>query len=107
MRFEDMLEAIDRIERYMAGLTYEMLLEDERTADAVTRNVGVIGEAAARVPAEIQERYPDLPWAAIRGMRNVVIHEYPSVDLEIVWRTVVEDLPGLKLRVEEILAREG
>lgn len=106
MRIEDILEAITKIQRYTAGMTYEALADDEKTADAVTRNIGIIGEAASHVPAEVQARYPAIPWPKMRGMRNVVIHDYPDVDLEIVWDTIRNDLPPLVPLLNEILERE-
>ena len=67
------------------------------------RNLGKIGEAARHVPSDIRERYPHLPWAQMRGMRNVVIHEYSSVSTRIIWQTLTESLPPLAPMLQEIL----
>jgi uncharacterized protein with HEPN domain len=96
LRIEDMLEAIDKIERYTKDMDYETWLRDEKTVDAVVRNIEIIGEASAHLPDDILERYSDIPWPFIRGIRNVLAHEYFGVDVEVIWKTVKEDLPALK-----------
>ena len=95
VRVEDILEAVSRAREYTAGMSAEEFLGDRRTIDAVVRNIEVIGEAARHIPEEVQARAPDVPWFQIRGMRNVVIHEYETVDAEIVGETVREDLPSV------------
>ena len=80
MRVDDMIECIGKVERYIAGIDFESFSADERTVDAVIRNVEIIGEAARYVPAEIQERYPQVPWRSMRGSRNRLVHDYPGVD---------------------------
>lgn len=92
---EDILEATAKIQRYTEGMTLESFAADERTLDAVIRNLTVIGEAARHVPAEVQARYPQVPWAEMRGMREVVVHRYFGVSLFILWQTVEENLPPL------------
>lgn len=87
-------------------MTEEEFGADEMVQDAVVRNLGIIGEAARHVPSDIQERYSGIPWAQMRGMRNVLIHEYPEVNSSIVWRTVTRNLPSLPSKLKEILERE-
>lgn len=87
-------------------MTLDTFRDDEKTVDAVVRNIGVIGEAARHVPQDVQERYPDVPWPQMSGMRNVVIHDYSSVSVPIVWQTVKRNLPPLIPMLEEILERE-
>lgn len=84
VRFEDILEAISKVASYTVGLDLTAFKSDERTRDAVVWNFAVIGEAARLVPREIEDRFPDVPWASMRGMRNIVIHEYFGTDAEIV-----------------------
>ncbi len=103
---EDILEAVRKVERYTDGMTLEEFRDDEMAVDAVVRNIGVIGEAARHVPGEVQENYPSVPWTEMRGMRNVVIHEYSSVSVPIVWQTAKRNLPPLIPMLEEILERE-
>jgi len=74
-------------------MTLEEFRADDKTVDAVVRNLGTIGEAARHVPSDIQERYPQLPWIQVRGMRNVVMHEYSSVSTPIIWQTSRKTCP--------------
>jgi uncharacterized protein with HEPN domain len=85
MRVEDILACIQKIKSYTHGLTYEQFSVDDRTVDAVIRNLEIIGEAAGSIPLEIQEKYPELAWLEMRGMRNIVAHEYFDVSLPIIW----------------------
>jgi len=98
MRIADILECIVKIRRFTKGYTFDDFQGDEKTIDSVLRNQEIIGEAARHVPAEIKVQYPDLPWAEMLTMRNIVIHEYHGVNLQIIWQTVKEDLPPLVSR---------
>jgi uncharacterized protein with HEPN domain len=103
LRIQDILDRIRRIERYTAGMTLESFEADERTIDAVVRNLEVIGEAARHVPEDVLLRYPGIPWAEMRGMRNLLIHEYFGVSLPILWHTVRHNLPPLVGNLQQIL----
>jgi uncharacterized protein with HEPN domain len=98
-----MLDAIDRINGYVAGMPFGEFEFDLMAQDAVVRQLGIIGEAARRVSRSLQEDSPEIPWADIVGMRNILIHDYLEVDLGEVWKTVQDDLPALKEEVLEIL----
>jgi len=74
-----------------------------KTIDAVIRNLEIIGEAATKLSNELKEKYSQVPWASMVGMRNKIIHEYMGVDYQVVWETIVSDLPQLKVVVEELL----
>jgi uncharacterized protein with HEPN domain len=102
-RIEHMLEAIVKIQRYTQGMTEESFAADERTVDAVIRNFQVIGEAARYVPRDIQTRYPEIPWSLMQGMRHVLVHGYDMVKLEVVWRTIQEELPPLIEPLKNVL----
>jgi uncharacterized protein with HEPN domain len=103
LRVEDILDAIARIQQYVEGLTFEEFQADQKTVDAVVRNLEIIGEAVRHLSPS-QEGLPgDTPWADIAGMRNILIHEYFGVDLKIIWHTIVEDLPKLKVQVRGLL----
>lgn len=95
LRIEDILAAIEKIERYTAGMTAEAFRGDEKTVDAVVRNLMIVGEAAQHIPPEVLERAPQIAWADMRGMRNIVVHEYFGVSLDILWETAKVDLPPL------------
>ncbi|BBL82788.1 DUF86 domain-containing protein [Thermus thermophilus] len=101
---QDMLESLEKIDRYTAGLTFERFAQDDRTVDAVVRNLEVIGEAARQIPSEVRERYPEVPWRRVIGLRNVVVHEYFAVDVEIVWTVVRQSLPELKEALRRMMA---
>ncbi|CAA7615913.1 DUF86 domain-containing protein [Magnetospirillum sp. SS-4] len=95
VRIEDILEAVERIRRYTAGMTEEAFIADGRTVDAVIRNLEIVGEAAKRVPAPICDRHPEIPWSRMTEMRNILVHEYHSIDPAIVFDTIRHDLPPL------------
>jgi uncharacterized protein with HEPN domain len=100
-RIDDIFEAIDKIERYTDGIGFKEWQQDDKTVDAVVRNIEVIGEAASHLPVEIQDQYKDIPWSMMKGIRNVLAHEYFGIDLKIIWKTVKEDLPALKKLLEK------
>jgi uncharacterized protein with HEPN domain len=95
LRIEDILDASARIARYIEGRNLAEFSVDDRTLDAVCRCFGVIGEAAAHIPDEVVAAHPEIPWAEMRGMRNIVVHEYFGVTNETLWKTAVEDLPAI------------
>jgi uncharacterized protein with HEPN domain len=101
-------EAIGRIDRYTTGFDLTAFRGDEKTQDAVIRNLEIIGEALSNVRTrfpDFESAHPELPFGAAYGMRNVLAHGYFRVDLDIVWRTLQEDLPRLKEQVERVLAQ--
>jgi uncharacterized protein with HEPN domain len=106
MRISDILDCIEKIERYTRGYYFSDFQEDPKTIDSVLRNLGIIGEAASHVPRDVILRYPHLPWAEMRRMRNIVIHEYHGVNLEIIWQTVQENLPPMVEPLRQILDNE-
>lgn len=100
------LAAIDRIQRYTRNLDQTAFLEDPMVQDAVIRNIEVIGEASRNIRQrfpDFADRHPQLPLAFAYQMRNAVAHGYFSVDLDIVWRTVQNDLPVLRAQVKSLL----
>jgi uncharacterized protein with HEPN domain len=101
-RLLDILEAIARIERYVA-LGKARFLEDELIQVWIVHHLERIGEAAARLGREFHEAHPQVPWREMVAMRNLLVHEYFSVDLEEVWETAVRDLPLLKAQIQTLL----
>lgn len=93
---DDIRDSIEVLKRYTAGLTKEAFFNSTEKQDAVYRRLELIGEAANRVPDEFRSQYPQIPWNKIIGMRNVLIHEYDSIDLDRVWETIQKDIPELE-----------
>lgn len=104
LRIDDILEAIERIAQYTAGMTRETFSADDKTLDAVIRNIEVIGEAARHVLEDIVTQYPDVPWAEMRAMRNILIHEYFLISVPILWHTVTQNLTPLVSQLRRILS---
>lgn len=101
MRTEDILEAIQRIEEYTRNIRYQQWQKDQKTIDAVVRNIEIIGEATRHIPEEIQQQFANIPWTKMKGMRNILIHEYFGVDNDVLWKTIQNDLPSLKALILE------
>lgn len=99
----DILDAIERIERYLSGLTFEEFLQDSRTVDAVVRNFAVIGEAAKHVPVAVRREHPEIAWKRMSGMRDKIIHEYFGVDARILWDASKTDLEATKPLLKKLL----
>ena len=103
IRIEDILEACRRIVEYVLNMDEQTFAADQRTVDAVVRNLAVIGEAAKHLPEDLITKNPDIPWAEMRGIRNVVVHEYFGISIPIIWKTVQEDIPPLIPPLQDIL----
>lgn len=100
---DDMLESVAKIRDYTLGLNFEGLKKDPKTLDAVVRNLEIIGEAAKRVPEDVRRLYPDVEWKKIGGIRDILIHEYFGIDVNIIWDIVQKKLPVLERQVIRIL----
>lgn len=101
---QDMLECIERIERYCAGVTAEEFAASSQLQDAVIYRLEVMGEAAKHVPQAVRSRHPDIPWRRIAGLRGVMNHQYPGVIVERVWQVVTEDMPPIKPHLLQVQA---
>ena len=94
--FEDILTSITKIERYICKMTKEDLSGNEMALDAVVRNLEIIGEAVKRIPEEIRRDYSDIPWRKISGLRDILIHEYLGININIIWDVISNKLGPLK-----------
>lgn len=100
---EDTKEAVLRINTYTGNLSYEQFLGDKKTQDAVVRNLEIIGEAAKNISEQLKNKYPQIRWKDLAGVRDKLIHHYFGVNFDIVWNIVKQELPELLSQLEEIL----
>jgi uncharacterized protein with HEPN domain len=100
---EDVLLAIEKIRRFTAGMDQQAFLSDEKTIDAVARNLEIIGEAVRQLPDDFKNANSTIPWSQIGGMRNRIVHEYFGLDLEIIWQVIEHDLPELEARISPLV----
>jgi uncharacterized protein with HEPN domain len=103
-RLHDMLEAIEKIERFTLGGRGEFEA-DERTQVWVLYHIQILGEAARALSRAARDGYPQIPWSAIIAMRHILVHDYFGIDLNEVWKVVEQDLPALRRQLEEVLSR--
>lgn len=90
---EDMLESMQRIQRYTEGLSFEEFTSSTLKTDAVIRNLEIIGEAAKNIPESLKSKYPEIPWRSMYGLRNYMVHEYFGIDFDNIWKIIKDELP--------------
>ena len=88
---QDILDSIDEIYVFIGQMSREEFLNDRKTVKAVLRNLEIVGEAAKKIPPPLRDKYPDIPWKKMAGLRDKLIHEYFGVDLEIIWQLIKEE----------------
>ena len=103
---EDMLTSMLRIEEYIGEMEFKEFKMNYMVVDAVVRNFEIIGEAAKNIPDQIKEKYPEIPWKKMYGLRNLISHEYFGVDYEMIWQIITEDLPQNMKDMSKILKAE-
>ena len=97
---EDIRSSLERIERYTSGVDRSQFLADEKTIDAVVRNLEIIGEAVRWLPEEFKRQHVDIPWTQISGLRNRIVHDYFGLDLEIIWQVLQTSLRDFKKQLD-------
>ncbi|MEX0272579.1 DUF86 domain-containing protein [Leptolyngbyaceae cyanobacterium UHCC 1019] len=100
---QDMVNYADDATNFVAGMDFATFEQDKRTSYAVVRAVEVIGEAAKNIPQTLKDQYPNIPWRSIAGMRDKVIHQYFGVDFQVLWDTVQQDIPPLRIAIAQVL----
>jgi uncharacterized protein with HEPN domain len=103
IRVNDILDCITKINAYTKDMNFDQFINEGKTIDAVIRNFEIIGEAAGHIPLEVQEKYPELGWFEMRGMRNILAHEYFGISLPIIWYAIKNDLPSLAEGLRKML----
>ncbi len=103
---QKIISYINDIETYIDGIDAMKFLDDKKTITACAFTVSQIGELSKEISEETQNKYRDIPWKSIKGMRNKIVHDYESVDLSVLWATIKESLPELKNKLKEILIKQ-
>jgi len=103
---EDMLQSMQRIEEYLHGLDFEKFKTTYIVVDAVVRNFEIIGEATKNIPADIQKKYPEIPWQKMYRLRNLIAHEYFGIDYEMIWEIAKNNLPQNRNDLNKIIEKE-
>lgn len=102
---EDILSSIDKIQAYVGDVSFDEFVKNEMRVDAVVRNLTIIGEAAGRIPPEARRKYQSIEWKKIVGLRNILMHAYSGIDLEILWDIIKNKLPVLKKNIGMIVIK--
>jgi len=103
---EDIIESCQRVRKYSTGLSFEQFSTDERTIDAVVRNLEIIGEAVKNLPAELTAARPEINWKNIARFRDIVIHHYFKIDMDVVWDIVLNKIVALEEAVSYLSSLE-
>ena len=101
---QDIQESLSDIIAFTNGMKSEVFLGDKKTQYAVIRALEIIGEAVKKIPESIKNQYPHIPWKDIAGMRDILIHEYFGVNTNVIWKSVQDDIPVLKINIDKILS---
>lgn len=106
LRIQDILDSIAAIQGYVRGMDLNSFHGNPQVLDAVEYRFAIIGEAANSVPAHIVQRHPGIPWRRMRDMRNIMVHVYFGVNVQVLWGAIHKDLPGLVPLLQTLLAVE-
>lgn len=99
----DILDSIEKIEEYTENISEDKFFDNPQIQDAVVRRIGIIGEAVKNLPSPFRNKHPNIPWKKIAGTRDVVIHDYSGIDIDLVWQIVKEEISILKNQILELM----
>lgn len=102
---QDILDSINKIQAYIHEMTFDEFAGNSLVFDAVVRNLEIIGEAARNIPEELKVEYSDIEWKRMIGLRNIMIHEYFGIDINIVWEIIKKNIPATKPKLEEMMKK--
>ncbi|MEW6374725.1 MAG: DUF86 domain-containing protein [Thermodesulfobacteriota bacterium] len=100
---KDILDCLEKINEFIGSMDFEKFMEDDKTKSAVVRKLEIIGEAAKNIPRQIRQKYRELPWTDMAGMRDKIAHFYFGIDYSIVWEVIKERLPEMKPVIQKML----
>jgi len=100
---DHIFDCIRKIKEFSSGLTFNEFKTNELVQDAIIRNIEIIGEASKKVSSDTKQTYYKIAWKEISGIRDKLIHDYMGIDVEVVWKTIKEDIPTLEKLIAEIL----
>jgi len=102
----DIYQSVEKIELFTQGILFDQLMADERTKDAILRNLQVIGEASKNLPDALMIDHPEVDWSGLAGVRDIITHRYFRVDWNLLWISIREELPVLKSQIKHLMEEE-
>ena len=101
----DIIAAMESIENFVKNMNLEQLMKDDKTSSAVIRKFEIIGEASKNIPIALKDKYKDISWKSMAGMRDRLIHAYFGIDYKLVWSAIKADIPEMKPKLQRMLAQ--
>ena len=102
----DIFQSVEKIEEFTRGISFDQMMADEWTKDAILRNLQVLGEASKNLPESLIADHPEVDWSGLAGVRDIVTHQYFRVDWQLLWISVHEELPVLKIQIRKLMITE-
>jgi uncharacterized protein with HEPN domain len=93
---KDIFEEMERAERFVENVDFLDIMDDDKTLYACIRSLEIIGEAVKRIPEDFRDKYKEIPWKDMAGMRDILIHDYLGINTDVIWKTIKEDIPKVK-----------
>jgi len=101
---DDIVDAMNNAREFVHGISHDEFINDEKTIFTVVRALEIIGEAVKNIPEAVRRKYPNIPWKDMSGMRDILIHEYFGVDIDVLWNTVTNDIPKALTAIRHLQA---